>query len=74
VKVLRSFTPEEFARAQRRLLEPLPGSRIEAAKNYGIDLSLLIEQLRLTPAERARKLQRAANSLERVRGIAHKRS
>jgi hypothetical protein len=36
------------------------GSRIEAAKNYGVDLTLLIEQLRLTPAERARKLEDAA--------------
>ena len=30
------------------LLDPAPGSRIEAARNYGVDLTLLVEQLRLT--------------------------
>jgi hypothetical protein len=57
VRELRALTPEEFARAADRLLHPAPGSRIEAARDYGIDLTLLVEQLRLTPAERARKLE-----------------
>ena len=52
MKKLLPLTPEQLARAQERLLHPPPGSRIEAAKNYGIDLTLLIEQLRLTPEER----------------------
>ena len=68
------LTPEQLARAEERLRNPPPGSRIEAARDFGIDLTLLIEQLRLTPAERAMKLQRAAKSLERVRGIARKRA
>lgn len=49
---------------------PHPSSRIEAAKNYGIDWTLLLEQLRLTPAGRARKLELASTALERVRGVA----
>ena len=49
---MRALTPEELARAEARLRNPAPGSRIEAAKKYGIDLTLLIGQLRLTPAER----------------------
>jgi len=49
------------------------GSRIDAARNYGIDLTLLAEQLRLTPAERVRKLESASTALEQVRGIARRR-
>jgi hypothetical protein len=52
----------------------MPGSRIEAAREYGIDLTLLMEQLRLTPAERARKLESASTAMERVRGVARRRS
>ena len=40
VKQLRALTPEEFARASERLRNPPPGSRIAAAKEYGIDLTL----------------------------------
>jgi hypothetical protein len=47
------------------LLNPPPGSRAEAAAEYGIDLTLLIEQLKLTPAERAIKLQRATRALSK---------
>lgn len=64
------LTPERLARAEERLRNPAPGSRIEAAKNYGIDLALLIEQLRLSPAERAAKLEDVAAELEKYRGIA----
>jgi hypothetical protein len=74
MKTLRPLTPEQLARAEERLLHPAPGSRIEAAKNHGVDLTLLVEQLRLTPAERARKLEIASTVLEKVRGIARRRS
>ena len=55
MKTLRALTLEQLARAEARLLNPAPGSRIEAARDYGIDLTLLVEQLRLSPAERGRK-------------------
>ena len=74
MKFLRPLTPEQLARAEQRLLHPAPGSRIEAARNYGIDLTLLVEQLRLTPAERAGKLELASTALEQVRGIARRRA
>ena len=67
------MTPEQLARAEERLRNPAPGSRIEAAKNYGIDLTLLIEQLRLTPAERGRKLEDAASELAKYRGAARRK-
>jgi hypothetical protein len=74
VKALRSLTPEELAHAEKCLLRPARGSRIEAARDYGVDLTLLLEQLRLTPAERARKLESASTALEEVRGVARRRS
>jgi hypothetical protein len=74
METLGTMTEEQLARAQHRLLHPAPGSRIEAARNYGVDLTLLAEQLRLTPAERARKLEAASAVLERIRGVARRRS
>jgi hypothetical protein len=71
---LKALTPEQLARAEQRLRHPAPGSRIEVAREYGIDLTLLIDQLRLTPAERARKLESAATAMERVRGVARRPS
>ena len=73
MKELRALTPKEFIRAESRLRNPAPGSRIESAKNYGIDLTLLIEQLRLSPAERVETMQRAAQTAGRVRGAARGR-
>ena len=73
MKELLPLTSEQFALARERLSHPAPGSRIEAARRYGIDLTLLAEQLRLTPAERARKLERASKALEKVRGVARGR-
>lgn len=67
------MTPEEFERAAEKLRNPAPGSRIEAPQKYGIDLTLLIEQLRLTPDERVRKLQAASQVMEEVRGAARRK-
>jgi hypothetical protein len=74
MKTLRPLTPEQLACAEDGLLHPARGSRIEAARNYGIDLTLLVEQLRLTPAERARKLELASMVPEQVRGTARRPS
>ena len=61
-------------RAEERLLNPPPGGRIEAARAYGIDLTLLIERLRKTPEERVRDLQRVAAALEAIHGKAGRRA
>jgi hypothetical protein len=73
MKVLCALTPGQLARAEDLLLHPRPGSRIEAAQKYGVDLTLLVEQLRLTPAERVRKLELASSALDKVRGAARRR-
>ena len=56
-----------------RLRHPEPGSRIEAARDFGVDLNLLIANLRLTPAERANKMHAACVAAEQIRGIARRR-
>ena len=49
---------------EERLLNPKPGSKIAAAKEFGIDLTLLLRQLRLTPQQRLDELQSAMESME----------
>lgn len=51
-------TPEE------KLLNPKPGSKIAEAKEFGVDLTLLVRQLRMTPEERLNELQSAMESFE----------
>lgn len=48
---------------REKLLNPEPGSKIEHARDFGIDLTLLIENLRLTPAERIKKNDALINDL-----------
>lgn len=38
-------------------MNPRPGSKIEAAKEFGIDLTLVVSKLRKTPQERIDELQ-----------------
>ena len=53
-------TPEE------RLRNPSPGGSIANAAEYGIDLTQLIENLRLTPAQRIKKNDDAVNSVRKI--------
>lgn len=48
---------------EEKLSNPLPGSKIAEARDYGIDLTQLIENLRLTPAERIKRNDQAVNSM-----------
>jgi hypothetical protein len=72
MKELRALTPEGFARAERRLRNPAPGSKIEAAQRFGIDLGLLLEKLRRPPDERVRRMHDFSNAMEQIRGIARR--
>jgi len=55
-----------------RLRHPAPGSRIEAARDFGIDLNLLMANLRLSPAERVTRMHEACVVAEQIRGIARR--
>ncbi len=51
------------ARERDRLIalitNPPPGSKLAAAKAFGIDLTLIVENLALTPTQRLEKWRRA---------------
>ena len=61
------MTPEQRKLAYELITNPPPGSNIAAAKEYGIDLTLLVENLDLTVAQRLRKLYSVATFLQKVR-------
>ena len=70
VRELRALSPEQLRRAERRLLNPEPGSRAAAARDLGLDLALLAEQLRITPEERAWQMLELCQQAEQLRGRA----
>ncbi len=61
------MTPEQRKLAYELITNPPPGSKLAEAKEYGIDLTLLYENLKLTPTERARKFVEGARSLREIR-------
>jgi hypothetical protein len=69
---LPDLSPSQLALAEERLRHPRAGSRIAAAQHYGVDLSLLIENLRLTPAERVRRMHDVIVTVDQVRGVARR--
>ena len=54
--------------SEERLRNPPPDSAIARARDFGIDLTLLIERLRLTPEERVARLQQAMAAFDQIRG------
>jgi hypothetical protein len=53
--------------AEEHLLNPPPGSAAARARDFGVDLTLTLQRLRLTPDERLRQLQRAMIEIENMR-------
>ncbi|MBI4904443.1 MAG: hypothetical protein HY820_12450 [Acidobacteria bacterium] len=70
---LRGLTDAELARTIERLRNPIPGGKVEAAVEFGVDVTLLMEQIKLSPGERARRMHELARTAESVRGAARKR-
>ncbi|HKP73381.1 MAG TPA: hypothetical protein VJT82_10620 [Pyrinomonadaceae bacterium] len=52
---------------EEHLLHPPPGSAAARARDFGIDLTLLLQRLKLTPEERLRQLQQAMIEIETMR-------
>ena len=50
----------------RLITSPPRGSKIAAAKDFGIDLTLLVRRLELTPAERLQELAADAGLCPRI--------
>ena len=61
---------ETMREAVERLRFPRPGGAIAAARDFGVDLTLLMERLQRTPEQRLRDLQKAVENLEAIRGAA----
>ncbi|HEV2348699.1 MAG TPA: hypothetical protein VG028_02525 [Terriglobia bacterium] len=57
----------EQDRLIRLINNPPKGSKLAAAKEYGIDLSLLVRTLNLTPTERLQELAGAQQFHEELR-------
>ena len=49
------------------LINPPSGSKLADAKEFGIDLTLLIRKLELTPEQRLEELQQAMRSFDELR-------
>ena len=45
-----------YTEREMSLIDPKPGTAAAAARDFGIDLSLTVSNLRLTPEERIRRL------------------
>ena len=73
MRVLKRYPPEKLARVEDLLRNPPPGSKMAAAKEYGIDLTLLIENLRLTPSERVEQMMDVCAAAEQLRGAARRK-
>jgi len=61
------MTSSERDRLLELVANPPPGSKIEAAKIYGVDLTLNIESLALSPAERILEMESAMRFAEDLR-------
>ena len=46
----------EYTEAERWLIDPKPGTAAARARDFGVDLSLTVSNLRLTPHERVKQL------------------
>lgn len=64
------MTLEEHERLFALVNNPPPGSKMAAAKEFGIDLTLVLRRLTLTPDERADDLEGALAFVEVLRQAA----
>jgi hypothetical protein len=67
-------TPKEHERLYELIQSPPPGSKIEAAKRHGVDLTLNVCRLQLTPTQRAEKMQEALEFLHELKSAAQLRN
>jgi hypothetical protein len=61
------MSPKKRERLVALIQNPPQGSKIAAAKEYGVDLTLLVENLCLTPTERMQKHQGARRLFAELR-------
>lgn len=64
---LRAMDKVEYTEAERRLIEPKPGTAAARARDFGVDLSLTVGNLRLTPEQRIRQLDKFQSDMRELR-------
>lgn len=64
------MTQEEQQRLFDLVANPPPGSKIAAAKRFGIDLTLNLRRLRLSPTERDKEMEAALQFIDELRQAA----
>jgi hypothetical protein len=70
--IKKSMTAKQRKLAYELITNPPPGSKLAAARDWGVDLTLLYENLLLTPTERARSFASTVRSFEVFRAKAKK--
>ncbi len=66
------MTREEHERLFELINNPPPGSKIAAAKEFGIDLTLNLRSLAMTPTERSRAMEDALRLVEELERAARR--
>lgn len=62
------MTPKQRKLAYELITNPPPGSKLAKAKEWGVDLTLLYENLLRTPTERAQSFASIVRSFNILRG------
>lgn len=65
--MIERLSKERLEKIRQLIVNPRPGSKVAAATEFGIDLTLTLGQLRKTPQERVEHAQSAMRSLEEFR-------
>ena len=56
-----------YTQREMLLIDPKPGTAAAAARDFGIDLSLTVGNLRLTPHQRVKRLDEFQRELKELR-------
>jgi hypothetical protein len=56
-----------YTEDERLMIEPRPGTAAARARDFGIDLSITISNLRLTPHQRVKRLDEFQHELREIR-------
>ena len=64
--MIERLSEERLKKIQQLILNPRPGSKVAAAIEFGIDLTLTYGQLKKTPQERLEDQQSAMRGLEEI--------
>lgn len=63
---METLSEERLEKIRQLIMNPRPGSKVAAAKDFGIDLTLTFGQLRKSPQERIDDLQSLMRDFEEI--------